>query len=199
MKKKSWSWFFFTICALFLCIIFLKEKIEKIIYTGFKKTRVHIWWKSYIYICMRWYLVKFRVCVPIQFIKKTSGFCSLGLIMSISCLYIFCLYVYINSLYVYIQAFSNFIYTVYGGDKWLSPKSLTWDTRHHGCRLRNWRASAGGWAGSTNYPTIFFFSGIHVGERYCDTTECKEMMEIPDLYWTRPRHSSTWPSPVVDA
>ena len=34
-------------------------------------------------------------------------------ILSISCIYTFCLYVYINSLYVYIHDFSNFIYTVY--------------------------------------------------------------------------------------
>ena len=117
--------------------IFLKEQIEKIIYMGLKKL-MYILWKSYIYI--PWCLVKFRVCVPIQFIKKTSGFWSLGLIMSISCLYIFCIYVYILSIYilsiclhkqsiciytcffkfhihclydVYIHVFSNFIYTVY--------------------------------------------------------------------------------------
>ena len=77
--------------------VFLKEQIEKIIYMGLKKL-MYILWKSYIYI--PWYLVKFRVCVPIQFIKKTSGFWSLGLIMSISCLYIFCIYVYILSIYI---------------------------------------------------------------------------------------------------
>ena len=79
-----------------------------------KKTRVHT--VKIIYI--GWYQVKFRVCAPIQFIKKKNIWILwFGIdyvyILSISCIYTFCLYVYINSLYVYIHDFSNFIYTVY--------------------------------------------------------------------------------------
>ena len=70
-------------CA-FIIFFFWKNKSKKSSTWGKKNSCTYC--ENHIYI--RWYLVKFRVCVPIQFIKKTPGFWSLGLIMSISCLYL---------------------------------------------------------------------------------------------------------------
>ena len=70
--------------------------------------------------------------------------------------------------------------------------------RHSDCRLKELKTAAKAeeeaLEAEPDHQAVdreFFFPESHAGERYCDATGYNEMLEIHDLYWTRPRHSST--------